>query len=89
MVRIVRIGATRVGISGEIFVTPAEFKRIRESLGLTAAELAVHVGYSASRAKLRIEEIEAGKKPIPRYLDMLMTAYAEGYVPKGGFRQQN
>ena len=49
-------------------MTPAEFKTIRERLGLTPKELAERIGY----ARDTIHRIERGAIPITRRLVLLM-----------------
>ncbi|MEZ0212454.1 MAG: hypothetical protein ACAH27_05820 [Xanthobacteraceae bacterium] len=63
-------------------MTNLEFRDIRKQLGLTQAGLTDLLGYGAA---VRISEFEreTNPRPVPHALGLLMTAYAEGYRPKG------
>lgn len=62
-------------------MTPAQFRRIRESLGFTQQELAEFLGYGRA---LRVSEFErdTNPRPVPEFLARLMVAYRDGYRPK-------
>lgn len=59
-------------------MTPAEFRAVRELLGLTQDALARHLGYSGA---LQVSKLENGRVSITPHLGMLMRAYAAGYRP--------
>ena len=68
-------------------MTPAQFRRIRESLGFTQQELADFLGYGRA---LRISEFErdTNPRPVPELLARLMIAYRDGYRPKDWPREK-
>lgn len=61
-------------------MTPAEFRAIRQKLGLTQAELAALLGYGTP---LRISEFEraTNPRPVPRLLALVMLAMDSGWRP--------
>lgn len=61
-------------------MTPAQFKQIRATLGLTQAKLAKVMGYAYA---LQISSFERASNPIPvpRSTARLMRAYRDGYRP--------
>lgn len=59
-------------------MTNDEFRRIREELGLTQAQLARVLGYGAN---VRISEFETERREIPLHVAMLMEAFKAGYRP--------
>lgn len=62
-------------------MTPSEFREIRLRLGLTQAELAA-VLRIAFATNISAWERQANPRPIPTHIELLMTAYDEGYRPK-------
>lgn len=58
-------------------MTNAEFKSIRQSLGLTQAQLAGVLGYAHTST---LAAFEYGRA-VPVHVALLMRAYAEGYRP--------
>lgn len=59
-------------------MTPTQIKDTRQSLGLTAKQMAVALGYSAAS---RIYEIESGTRTPGKAVVMLLQAYMAGYRP--------
>jgi transcriptional regulator with XRE-family HTH domain len=59
-------------------MTPAEFKEMRQKLGLTPAQAAPLLGYGSVS---RISEIENGKRQAGSAVVLLMLAYWAGYRP--------
>jgi transcriptional regulator with XRE-family HTH domain len=62
-------------------VTPAQFRAIRQRLGLTQAELAAVLGYHGPMAISQFER-ESNPRDVPPLLGRLMRAYDAGYRPK-------
>lgn len=62
-------------------MTTAQFRAIRQELGLSQAALARVLGYSSP---MRISEFEraTNPRPIPNHVAMLMQAFADGYRTK-------
>jgi hypothetical protein len=60
-------------------MTAAQFREIREALGLTPAELALILDYERVND---IHRFEREGREIPRHVAMLMRGYWEGYRPK-------
>jgi DNA-binding transcriptional regulator YiaG len=60
-------------------MTPAEFKAIRQKLGLSQSRLAALVGYQTG---MSIAHIEANRRPISVPLGLLMRAFDDGYRPQ-------
>lgn len=62
-------------------MTNHEFRAIRQRLGLTQAQLARVLRYETT---LTVSTYEREKNPrsIPTHVELLMTAYDEGYRPK-------
>lgn len=60
-------------------IAPSEFKRMRLSLGLTQAEAARLLGYSAAT---RISEVENGRAKPGASTVLLLEAYVAGYRPE-------
>jgi transcriptional regulator with XRE-family HTH domain len=62
-------------------MTGAEFKAIRQALGLTQRQLANVLGYAHP---VRVSEFErtAWPQPVPKRVAALMTAFASGYRPR-------
>jgi transcriptional regulator with XRE-family HTH domain len=58
-----------------------EFRKIREGLGLTQAQLADVLGYGSH---MRISDFERATNPreIPLHVAMLMQAFESGYRPE-------
>ena len=61
-------------------MTPAEFRAIRKSLGLSAQKMAVALGFQSGR---HIRQIEAGTCRITRRTEM-MLAFVKDQVKLGG-----
>jgi DNA-binding transcriptional regulator YiaG len=59
-------------------MTPAKFRALRESLGLTQTEWGDWLGVH----RVNVSKIESGKKPISPTLSRLLDAIAAGYRPK-------
>lgn len=59
-------------------MTPAEIKQHRETLGLTQAQIAPLLGYSATQ---RVSEIERGTRNPSDAAAQLLQAYLNGYRP--------
>lgn len=61
-------------------MTGAEFKTIRQRLGLTQGELAGVLDYASA---VRVSEFERSANPrdIPSHVARIMRAYAAGYRP--------
>lgn len=62
-------------------MTNHEFRAIRNRLGLTQAQLA-RVLRMAFAVNVSAWERESNPRPIPTHIELLMTAYDEGYRPK-------
>lgn len=62
-------------------MTPDEFRAIRDSLGLTRAELASALGITGKRPQAGIENWEAGRAPIPPIAETAMRAIAAFGLP--------
>jgi transcriptional regulator with XRE-family HTH domain len=62
-------------------LTNHQFRKIRQRLGLTQAQLADFLGYGHA---IRVSEFEreTNPRPVPHHVALLMEAYAEGYRPK-------
>jgi DNA-binding transcriptional regulator YiaG len=62
-------------------MTGAEFKAIRQRLGLTQGELAIVLDYASS---VRVSEFERSANPreVPTHVARLMRAYDAGYRPE-------
>jgi transcriptional regulator with XRE-family HTH domain len=58
----------------------AEFKAIRNHLGLTQAQLAALLGYHGAMA-VSVYERATNPRPVPDLLARLMIAYRDGYRP--------
>jgi DNA-binding transcriptional regulator YiaG len=56
-------------------MTIADLQAARASLGMTREALSAVLGFS----KRYIEELEAGRKPIPRYLRLAVRALLDGH----------
>lgn len=54
-------------------MTGKQFKAIRKRLGLSAAELGAHLGYS----RIHIHQLESGRREVGRVLELLMQAYRD------------
>jgi len=59
-------------------MTPAEFKAMRQNLGLTPAQAATLLGYGSAT---RISEIENGHRNASAAVVLLLRAYIAGYQP--------
>ena len=62
-------------------MTNHEFRAIRLRLGLTQAELARVLRYDKALTVSTYER-QTNPRPIPTHIELLMTAYDEGYRPK-------
>ncbi len=58
--------------------TPERLKTLRTSLGMTAQQFGIAVGYAPSSAKVRISELEHGRQAIPQPVSII-AAYLEQY----------
>ena len=58
--------------------TPERLKQLRKSLGMTAQQFGIIVGYASSGAKVRISELEHGRQGIPQTVSII-AAYVERY----------
>lgn len=64
-------------------MTPADFKKARETLGLTGHQFGILLGYEDSKnLRTQIHKMETGDRPIRGAQARLVTAYLEGYRPK-------
>ena len=55
----------------EVYMTPEEFKKVRDELGYTQAEFADALGIQTTRT---IQRYEAGDKPIPKIVVLLLKS---------------
>lgn len=62
-------------------MTPAEFARARQELGLRNADLARMLGLSEARAATTFWQWAAGRRRIDPAHALLMRAYLNGYRP--------
>lgn len=60
-------------------MTPAEIRQARQTLGLSASEMAKWLGYGS---RVRVYELEAGKRNPSASVVLLLRAYLDGYRPK-------
>ena len=58
--------------------TPERLKALRTSLGMTAQQFGIAVGYAPSGAKVRISELEHGRQAIPQSVSII-AAYLKRY----------
>ena len=56
-------------------------KQARQTLGLTASQMGVLLGYQGPHVRQMIYEIETGKKPLMPCQSRLLQAYLDGYRP--------
>lgn len=59
-------------------VTPKEIKQARKTLGLTARQLALLVGY---RRAATVYDVESGRETASGSVKRLIRAYLDGYRP--------
>lgn len=59
-------------------MTPAEIKQARQTLGLTARQLAPLIGYKSPAS---VYDIEAGRENASGAVIRLLQAYLDGYRP--------
>lgn len=57
-------------------MTPARFKQIRQSLGLTQIELAERIGYGEKAGRNNVSGFESGRRDCPPWIGQLMEFYA-------------
>lgn len=69
---------SRHSILGATMVDPKDFRSARQALGLTQAQAAAMLGYGH---RVRITEIEAGRKRPSNSVRRLLRAYIDGYRP--------
>ena len=62
-------------------MTPKEFQKARQSLGLSAPDLARVLGISPARATQTFSDWFRGVKPMDAARARLMRAYLDGYRP--------
>ncbi len=67
------------------FMTNKEFRDIRESLGLSHAELGKLLGYEPGpknhSARMQVYRMETNRRPIKPLVARMMRAYAAGHRP--------
>lgn len=64
-------------------MTPDELKSIRrDTLGLTLEQLARALGYTGTHARMTVNKMESGAKPITPPVERLIIAYRDGYRPR-------
>jgi DNA-binding transcriptional regulator YiaG len=73
---------TEITAEGQTLVvptyTPERLRQLRRSLGMTAQQFGIAVGYASSGAKVRISELEQGRQTIPQSVSII-AAYVERY----------
>ena len=70
-------------------MTAAEFKALRQSLGLTQIQLAKILGYATRERVAGIELETRTARQVPALLGRLMRAYEAGYRPPDWPKQQS
>lgn len=67
-------------------MTPQAFRDARLSLGLSAAQFGVLIGYEKTNSlRAQIHDMESGLKPVRMPQKLLIEAYLSGYRPKNNW----
>jgi hypothetical protein len=64
-------------------MTPAEFRSIRQRLGLSQSQLARVLAYARANMIAYFESEAASAREVPVHVAMLMHAFDAGYRPQG------
>jgi DNA-binding transcriptional regulator YiaG len=62
-------------------MSPDDIKAARHSLGLSLSELAELLGYQGNHARVQMDDLETGRRPLRECQRRLLQAYLEGYRP--------
>jgi DNA-binding transcriptional regulator YiaG len=62
-------------------MSPDDIKAARHSLGLSLSELAELLGYTGNHARVQMDDLETGRRPLRECQRRLLQAYLEGYRP--------
>lgn len=63
-------------------MTPDQIKTARHQLGLTLTQLAAMLGYQGNHARVQMDDLETGRRPLRECQKRLLQAYLEGYRPR-------
>lgn len=66
----------------ESSVTPTQFQKARQKLGLTLEQLAPLLGYEGEQGRSQVHHLENGNRSLRPAQCRLMEAYLAGYRPK-------
>lgn len=62
-------------------MTPEQLARARQSLGLSAEQMAAVLGYEGDQARSQVYHLETGRRTIRPAQRRLVEAYLAGYRP--------
>lgn len=63
-------------------MSPDQIKAARHSLGLSLSEMAEMLGYQGNHARVQMDDLETGRRPLRGCQERLLQAYLEGYRPR-------
>lgn len=63
-------------------MTPDQFAKARQKLGLTLEQFATLIGYEGELRRQMAHDLETGRRRVRPPQERLVRAYLEGYRPK-------
>ena len=63
-------------------MTPTQFKKARQTLGLTLEQMGALIGYQGGQIRSMVHRLETGDRVIREPQRRLVEAYLQGYRPK-------
>jgi transcriptional regulator with XRE-family HTH domain len=58
-------------------MTPKQFKKARQALGLSQRELAARIGYADKAGRNNILDFESGRREVPPWIAQLVRFYVK------------